>query len=39
MLGQARAMLSLYPDLDRDYLELRVRQETIGDFGADDIAG
>jgi hypothetical protein len=39
MLGQARTLLKLYPNLDRPYLEQRVRQETVGDYGAADIAG
>jgi hypothetical protein len=39
MLGQARTLLNLYPNLDRVYLEQRVRQETVGDYGAEDIAG
>jgi len=37
MLGQARTLLSLYPDLDRVYLEDRIRQETFGDYGADEV--
>ena len=39
MLGQAQTLLSLYPNLDRAYLESRVRKETLGEYGADDIAG
>lgn len=39
MLGQARTLLSLYPDLDKAYLDRRVRQETVGDYGAEDVAG
>jgi hypothetical protein len=39
MLGQARTLLKLYPNLDRAYLERRVRKETVGDYGAEDIAG
>lgn len=39
MLGQAQTLLSLYPNIDRVYLEGRVRQETVGDYGAEDIAG
>ena len=37
MLGQARTLLLLHPDLDMPYLERRVRQETGGDHGIDDI--
>jgi hypothetical protein len=39
MLGQARTLLSLYPDLDSAYLENRIRQETLGDYGVDDLEG
>lgn len=39
MLGQARALLRLHPDADIAYLDRRVRFETAGDFGADDVAG
>lgn len=37
MRGQARALLRLHPDADRAYLERRVRFETAGEFGADDV--
>ena len=37
MRAQAQALLGLYPDLDRAYLERRVREETVGDHGAEDI--
>lgn len=37
MLGQARALLRLHADLDRDYLERRIREETTGDHGIRDI--
>lgn len=39
MLRQARTLLRLSVDLDKDYLDRRVRQETAGDYGADDIDG
>lgn len=39
MLAQARSLLHLHPDADMTYLEVRVRRETDGDFGADDVAG
>lgn len=35
MLGQARILLGLYPDLDRAYLDRRIRRETLGDYGAE----
>ncbi len=37
MRRQAAALLALYPDLDRDYLERRIREETCGDHGIEDI--
>ena len=37
MLGQACRLLGLYDDVDRDYLDRRVREETSGDHGIDDI--
>ena len=36
---QARALLSLYPDVDRAYLERRVREETLDEYGVEDISG
>lgn len=39
MLGQAKALLQLHPDLDREYLERRIRTETTGDHGIEDIEG
>ncbi len=38
MLGQARARLSLHLDADMDYLERRIRFETGGDLGVEQIA-
>ena len=38
MRAQARELLALHPDTDRAYLERRVRFESAGDYGADDIA-
>ncbi|QNA84951.1 hypothetical protein G4G27_13815 [Sphingomonas sp. So64.6b] len=32
-LDQARALFRLHPDVDLDYLERRIRQETFGDHG------
>jgi hypothetical protein len=37
MRGQAQALLDLYPSLDRAYLERRIREETLGDHGIEDI--
>ena len=39
MRAQARELLALHPDADLGYLEERVRYETAGDFGVEDIAG
>ena len=33
MLEQARLLFGLYADLDRDYLESRIRDETAGEHG------
>ncbi|WP_448663512.1 hypothetical protein ACG3SL_02240 [Sphingomonas sp. CJ20] len=33
MLDQARALYRLYPDADRDYMDRRIRHETVGDYG------
>ena len=34
---QAGVLFTLYPDLDRAYLERRIREESCGDHGIDDI--
>lgn len=39
MLRQARTLFSLYPDADLDYLERRVREETMGEYGVEDCKG
>ena len=39
MLGQAKALYDLHPDLDRDYLDRRIREETVGDHGRKDLEG
>jgi len=39
MLEQAQLLLELYPNLDLTYLEQRIRTETAGDYGVDDIQG
>jgi hypothetical protein len=38
-IGQARLLLALHPDADLDYLERRIRQETMGDHGIESIKG
>lgn len=37
MLGQARTLYDLHPEADRAYLERRVREETLGDHGVEDL--
>lgn len=37
MLGQAQALARLSPDLDHAYLDRRIREETLGDHGAQDL--
>lgn len=37
MLGQARAPYALHQELDRAYLERRIREETLGDHGVEDL--
>lgn len=36
-LDQARLLLALHPDADRDYLDRRIREESCGDFGLEDL--
>lgn len=36
---QARILLALHPDADFDYLERRIREESMGDYGVEDITG
>lgn len=36
-LDQARILLGLHPDAEMDYLERRIREETLGDYGIEDI--
>jgi hypothetical protein len=38
MLGQARSLFTLFPKLDRDYLERRIRDETAGEHGIEDLS-
>jgi hypothetical protein len=39
MREQAQILLRLYPDADRAYLERRIREETLGDHGIEDVEG
>ncbi|MGN6357155.1 MAG: hypothetical protein ACTHLU_06705 [Novosphingobium sp.] len=36
-IDQARILLSLHPDADLVYLERRIREESMGDYGVEDI--
>ena len=36
---QARILLALHPDADLVYLERRIREESMGDYGVEDITG
>ncbi len=36
---QARLLLALHPDVDLDYLEHHIREETMGDYGVESIQG
>jgi hypothetical protein len=36
-IDQARILLALHPDADLDYLERRIREESSGDFGVEDV--
>lgn len=38
-LSQPRRPLSLHPDADMAYLERRIREESLGDYGVEDITG
>ena len=38
-LDQARLLLALHPDADFDYLERRIREESVGDYGIEDLEG
>ena len=37
MLGQARDLYNLPIELDRDYLDRRIREESVGDYGIEDL--
>jgi hypothetical protein len=37
MLGQARELFHLHPDLDRAYLDRRINEESFGDHGVQDL--
>jgi hypothetical protein len=36
-IEQAQLLLALHPDADLDYLERRIREESMGDYGVEDI--
>jgi hypothetical protein len=36
-IDQARILFALHPDLDLDYLERRIREESMGDYGVEDL--
>ena len=36
-IDQARLLLALHPDADMAYLERRIREESMGDYGVEDI--
>jgi hypothetical protein len=36
-IDQARLLLALHPNVDIDYLERRIREESMGDYGIEDI--
>lgn len=38
-LDQAKLLLALHPDADFGYLERRIREETMGDHGIEDLKG
>lgn len=38
-IGQARLLLALHPDADLDYLERRIREETMGEYGIESVQG
>jgi len=38
-IDQARLLLALHPEADLDYLERRIREETMDDYGVEDIQG
>lgn len=38
-LDQARLLFALHPDADMAYLERRIREESMGDYGVEDLSG
>ena len=38
-IDQARLLLALHPEAEMDYLERRIREESMGDYGVEDIRG
>jgi hypothetical protein len=39
MIDQARKLFGLNFAMDRDYLDRRIREESIGDYGVEDLEG
>jgi len=39
MLDQARELFSLHGNVDRAYLDQRIRTETVGDYGIEELEG
>lgn len=37
MIDQARTLFALYPDADMEYLDRRIREETVGDYGVQEL--
>jgi hypothetical protein len=35
MLAQAKALFLLYPDADMDYMDRRIKEETVGEYGVE----
>lgn len=36
-VDQTRLLFQLHPDLDLDYLDRRIREESAGDYGVEDL--
>lgn len=39
MLEQAQRLFTLHAEADRDYMETRIRHETVGEYGVEDLQG
>ena len=37
-IDQARVLFAFHPNLDRAYLDRRIREETMGDYGVEDLS-